>query len=97
MLLPPSAILNHRGVDMFRVWRGSRGPSASLPDNGVATRGRDVLHAVAYKSGPSGRLGDGAVNFFRNARLRSLRASLLFRWRWKRALSPLTSDMVTQA
>src|SRR6516164_9138952 len=35
--------------------------------------------------------------FFRNARLRSLLASLCFRWRWNRALSPLIADMVTQA
>jgi hypothetical protein len=52
---------------------------------------------TAYKSRPSGRLGAEAVNFFRNAWLRSLRASLLVRSRWKRALSPLSSDMVTKA
>jgi hypothetical protein len=52
---------------------------------------------TAYKSRPSGHLGTEAVDFFRNAWLRSLRASLLFLSRWKRALSPLSSDMVTQA
>jgi len=56
---------------------------------------QDVLR-TAYKSRPSGRLGVEAVNFFRNTWLRSLRASLFFRSRWKRALSPLSADMVTQ-
>jgi hypothetical protein len=55
------------------------------------------LRAMAYKSRPFGRLGAEAFNFCRNAWLRSLRASLLFRSRWKRALSPLRSDMVTKA
>jgi hypothetical protein len=55
-----------------------------------------VLYA-AYKSRLSGRLGVDAVNFLRNARFRSLFASLCFRWRWNRALSPLIADMPTQA
>jgi hypothetical protein len=53
------------------------------------------VSCAAYRSRPSGRLGAGAVNFFRNAWLRSLRASLAFRSRWKRALSPVSADMVT--
>ena len=53
--------------------------------------------SAAYKSRPLGRLGVEAVNFLRNSWLRSLLASLLFRSRWKRALSPLSADMVTQA
>ena len=52
---------------------------------------------AAYKSRLSGRLGVEAVNFLRNAWLRSLRASLFFRSRWKRALSPLIADMVNRA
>jgi hypothetical protein len=56
-----------------------------------------VSEASAYKSRPSGRLGVEAVNFSRNARLRSLFATLCFRSRWKRALSPLIADMVSQA
>jgi len=52
---------------------------------------------LAYKSRPFGRLDAETVNLFRNSRLRSLRASLFFRSRWKRALSPLIADMVTQA
>ena len=47
--------------------------------------------------GPSGRGGVEVLNFFLNARLRSLFASLCFRSRWKRALSPLIADIVTQA
>ena len=61
-------------------------------------RTKEVLfYASLYKSRPSGRLGDEDATFFRNARLRSLFASLCFRWRWNRALSPLIADMVTQA
>jgi hypothetical protein len=56
-----------------------------------------LFMCAAYKSRPSGRLGVEAVNFLRNARFRSLFASLCFRWRWNRALSPLIADMVTQA
>ena len=57
-----------------------------------------ALYASLYKSRPSGRLvGDEVATFFRNARSRSLFASLCFRWRWNRALSPLIADMVTQA
>jgi hypothetical protein len=48
-----------------------------------------------YRSRPDGRLGADAVNLFRNTLLRSLFASLCFRWRWNRALSPLIADMVT--
>jgi hypothetical protein len=58
---------------------------------------RKCSFVPAYKSQPSGRLGVEAATFFRNARLRSLFASLCFRYRWKRALSPLIADMVTQA
>ena len=50
---------------------------------------------AAYKSRPLGRLGPEAANFLRNCWLRSLLASLLFRSRLKRALSPLIADMVT--
>jgi hypothetical protein len=50
---------------------------------------------TGYKSRPRGRLGVEFVIFFRNAWLRSLRASFFFRSRWKRALSPLSADMVT--
>ena len=51
----------------------------------------------AYKSRPSGRRGAEVVKPFFRARVRSLFASLCFRSRWKRALSPLIADMVTQA
>jgi hypothetical protein len=54
------------------------------------------VSGTGYKSRPSGRLGAEFVSFFRNTWLRSLRASLFFRSRWKRALSPLRSDMMGQ-
>ena len=65
----------------------------------LSPRAKEVraFYAWLYKSRPFGRLGDEAATFFRNARLRSLFASLCFRWRWNRALSPLIADMVTQA
>jgi hypothetical protein len=40
-------------------------------------------------------LGPEAINLFCNARLRSLFANLCFRLREKRALSPLSADMMT--
>jgi macrolide transport system ATP-binding/permease protein len=49
-----------------------------------------------YNCAPVGRTGAAAI-FFRNNRLRSLRASLPFRSRWKRALSPLMADMVPKS
>ena len=58
---------------------------------------RKYSFSAAYKSRPSGRRGVEAATFFRNARYPSLFASLCFRWRWNRALSPLIADMVTQA
>jgi len=54
------------------------------------------VSGAGYKSRPSGRLGAEFVSFFRNTWLRSLRASLFFRSRWKRALSPLRADMMAQ-
>jgi hypothetical protein len=62
----------------------------------LSPRAKEVSYAWLYKSPPSGRLGDEAATFFRNARLRSLFASLCFRWRWNRALSPLIADIVTK-
>ena len=60
---------------------------AALPISaGIAALAEIGLHA-----------GDESATFFRNARLRSLFASLCFRGRWNRALSPLIADMVTQA
>jgi hypothetical protein len=56
-----------------------------------------VSEASAHKLRPSGSLGVEAVNFLRNARLCSLFATLCFRSRWKRALSPLMADMVPKA
>jgi hypothetical protein len=65
-------------------------------DRGVS-EDQSVPLGTAYKSRPSGRRRAGAANSFRNARMRSLRASLFFRVRWNRALSPLSADMVNQA
>jgi hypothetical protein len=65
------------------VWRRVHLPARSL--------------RAAYKSRPSGRRGVDAGNGFRNAWLRSLRASLFFRSRCNRALSPLRADMVPRA
>jgi hypothetical protein len=77
---------------------------AGLPRADRLKNGSQALNArtlsqtdlAAYKSRPLGRRGVEAVNFLRKAWLRSLRASLLFRSRWKRALSPLIADIVTQ-
>ena len=49
----------------------------------------------AYNARPSGRRGREAINLC-SALLRSLFASFCFRLRKKRALSPLSADMLTQ-
>ena len=80
--------------------RGGLLPQADIAQSNVgyyAGPGKCAFYASLYKSRPSGRLvGDEVATSFRNARLRSLLASLCFRWRWNRALSPLIADMVSQ-
>src|ERR1019366_4708369 len=50
--------------------------------------------AAGHNWAPVARFGEREASFFRNSRLRSRRASLPFRSRWKRALSPLRADIV---
>jgi hypothetical protein len=81
----------------FVIRTDSLKPEVAQPNVGYYAGPRKCgFYASLYKSRPSGRLGDEVATFFRNARLRSLFASLCFRWRWNRALSPFIADMVTQ-
>jgi len=48
-----------------------------------------VKNRAIYRSRPSGRRGAASANFFLNSWARSRRATLAFRIRWNRALSPL--------
>ena len=65
---------------------------AHRPSGGKSVR--EKRPAGAYNCAPVGFAGVPAASFLRIARLRSLRASLPLRSRWKRALSPLKADMV---
>jgi len=81
----------HRAAAFLSRARSERFPGFSAVLASPATRLRGMC--LFYNWPPFGRAGVRADDFLRSTLLRSLRASLLFRSRWNRDLSPLNSDM----
>jgi hypothetical protein len=75
-------------VEQMRFCSVTYVPPVCMPSRRIGGQG-----SGCYRSRPSGRLAAGAAGLPRRAWLRSLRASLLLRSRWKRALSPLRAEM----
>src|SRR5271157_385946 len=83
----------HCGADPL-VCAGRPRPALLTKNRALATIDKPARILRGYNWAPVARFGEREASFFRNSRLRSRRASLLFRSRWKRALSPLRADMV---